>query len=161
MPQKELKNPGVIRFTAPLLSGGGGAFVEFPFDTEQMFGTTGWIRVAAAIDGEPYRGSLARMGGEHHILIVLKSIRAKIGKQPGDTVEVVLELDTKPREVIVPPDFQACLDTAPDASTFFEELSYSNRRDYVLWIESAKRTATRQNRIEKAVALLSESKKLK
>ena len=161
MPQKELKNPGIIRFIAPLLSGGGGAFVEFPFDTEQLFGTKGRVKVKATFDGAPYRGSLARMGGEHHILIVLKSIRGKIGKQPGDTVEIVLELDTEPREVVVPPDFQAGLDAAPDARTFFEGLSYSNRRDYVLWIESAKRAATRQNRIEKAVALLNESKKLK
>ncbi len=101
------------------------------------------------------------MGGKRHILIVLKSIREKIGKQPGDTVEVVLELDTEPREVEVPLDFQTRLEAAPDASAFFENLSYSNKWDYVLWIESAKRDETRQNRIEKAIMLLSESKKLK
>ena len=44
----------------------------------------------AEFDGVPYDGSLVRMGTPNHILGLRKDIRAAIGKQAGDTVQVVL-----------------------------------------------------------------------
>lgn len=66
-----------------------GAYVEFPYDVRAEFGR-GRVKVHAAFDGEPYDGSLVRMGTPGHIIGLRKDIRAKIGKQPGDTVHVVL-----------------------------------------------------------------------
>lgn len=66
-----------------------GAYVEFPYDVRAEFGK-GRVKVHAQFDGEPYDGSLVRMGTPGHILGLRKDIRAKIGKQPGDTVHVVL-----------------------------------------------------------------------
>ena len=54
-------------------AGGGGAFVEVPFDVEKAFGSKR-PRVKALIEGEPYRGLLVRMGGPNHMLII-KGIR--------------------------------------------------------------------------------------
>ncbi len=67
-----------------------GAYIEIPFDVKQEFGK-GRVPVTATFDGEPYEGSLVRMGTPGHILGIRKDIRAKIGKQPGDTVKVTLE----------------------------------------------------------------------
>lgn len=67
-------------------------------------------------------------------------------------------LDSEPREVSVPPDFQEALDGDGDAKRFFEALSYSNKRRFVLPIEEAKSAETRQKRIAKAVATLREGK---
>lgn len=67
-----------------------GAYVEFPFDVRAEFGK-GRVKVSATFDGEPYEGSLVRMGTPCHILGIRKQIRAKIQKQPGDTVHVVLK----------------------------------------------------------------------
>lgn len=65
------------RFSAVIEdAGGGGAFVTIPFDVERAFGKKR-VPVRATIDGVPYRGSLVRMGGECHILGILKSVRAK------------------------------------------------------------------------------------
>ena len=139
-------------------AGGGGAFVTVPFDVEAAFGKKR-VPVRATIDGEPYRGTLVRMGGPQHLLLVLKAIRETIGKGPGDEVEVVLEEDTEPREVVVPPDLQAVLDGHPAAKTFFDELSYSHKREYVQWIEGAKRDETRQRRIGRALEMLQEGKR--
>ena len=50
----------------------------------------GRVKVHATFDGVPYDGSLVRMKTPGHILGVRKDIRAKIGKQPGDTVWVTL-----------------------------------------------------------------------
>ena len=44
-------------------AGGGGAFVEVPFDVEKAFGSKR-PKVKATIDGIPYRGTLVRMGSE-------------------------------------------------------------------------------------------------
>ena len=131
----------------------GGAFVEIPFDVEQAFGKKR-VKVRALIDGQPYRGSLVRMGGECHILGVLKEIRQATGKGPGDEVQVTLEEDLEPRVVEVPADFQAALEAAPEALRVYQGLSYTHQREYVRWIVEAKREATRVERIRKAVEML-------
>jgi hypothetical protein len=67
-----------------------GAYIEIPFDVKAEFGK-GRVPVNATFDGEPYEGSLVRMKTPCHILGLRKDIRAKIGKQAGDTVKVTLE----------------------------------------------------------------------
>lgn len=66
-----------------------GAYLEIPFDVKLVFGK-GRVPVHATFDGEPYDGQLVRMGTPCHIIGVRKDIRAKIGKQPGDTIHVTL-----------------------------------------------------------------------
>lgn len=66
-----------------------GAYVKIPFDVKEAFGK-GRVKVHATFDGVPYDGSLVRMGTSVHILGLRKDIRAKLGKQPGDTVHVTL-----------------------------------------------------------------------
>lgn len=71
-----------------------GAYVEIPFDVKAVYGS-GRVPVHATFDGEPYDGSLVRMGTPCHIIGVRRDIRQKIGKQPGDSVRVTL----RPRAV--------------------------------------------------------------
>lgn len=66
-----------------------GAYVEIPFDVREEFGR-GRVKVRATFDGAEYDGSIVRMGTPCHIIGVRKDIRAKIGKQPGDMVHVVI-----------------------------------------------------------------------
>lgn len=67
-----------------------GAYVEVPFDVKAEFGK-GRVAVNATFDGEPYQGSVVRMGTPCHIIGIRKDIRARIGKQPGDNVHVTLQ----------------------------------------------------------------------
>ena len=67
-----------------------GAYIEFPYDVRAAFGK-GRVKVHAEFDGEPYDGSLVRMGTACHIIGLRKEIRKKIGKQPGDTVTVKIQ----------------------------------------------------------------------
>ena len=138
--------------------GSGGAFVTVPFDVEQAFGKKR-VKIKAMIEGEPYRGSLVRMGSECHMLLIRKEIRLKIGKSFGDVVEVVLEEDTEPRTVAVPPDLLAALEQHPEAKAFFERLSYTHQKEYVEWIEEAKRPETRQTRLARTIEMLLQEKK--
>jgi len=76
-------------------SGRGGAYVPFPYDLRTEFGR-GRVRVSATFDGEPYEGSIVNMGVKNpdgsicYIIGILKEIRGKIGKQPGDSVRVTI-----------------------------------------------------------------------
>ena len=73
----------------------GGAYVVFPYDIRKEFGR-GRVKVHATFDGEAYDGSIVNMGVKNeggsvcYIIGVLKSIRARIGKQPGDRVRVTV-----------------------------------------------------------------------
>jgi uncharacterized protein YdeI (YjbR/CyaY-like superfamily) len=73
-----------------------------------------------------------------------------VGVAAGDELDVVLALDTAPREVDVPDDLAAALAGAPDAKRFFEGMTYSDRRAHVLSIEGAKTAETRRRRVERA-----------
>ena len=75
--------------------GKGGAYVSFPYDLRAEFGK-GRVKIRATFDGEPYDGSIVNMGVMNgdgsvcYIIGILKDIRVKIGKQPGDTVRVTV-----------------------------------------------------------------------
>jgi len=113
--------------------------------------------VKATIGSYTYRTSIGSMGGKF-MLPVSKENREGAGIQAGDEIEVELELDAEPRELIVPEDFEEALNRHEEARRFFEGLSYSNKRRFVLNIEGAKSAETRQRRIEKSVELLREGK---
>jgi hypothetical protein len=134
-------------------AGGGGAFVRIPFEVEQVFGRKR-VPVKTTIDGQPYRGTLVRMGGSYHILGVLKEIRLKIAKDCGNEVEITLEEDIESRLVEVPPDFQQALDMEPAAQAAFEKMSDTHRKEYVNAILDAKREQTRRDRIAKTIDML-------
>lgn len=73
-----------------------GAYIAVPFDIKDEFGK-GRARVHATFDGEPYDGSVVNMGVKNpdgsvcYIIGVRKDIRAKIDKQPGDSIHVTLK----------------------------------------------------------------------
>lgn len=75
-----------------------GAFVAVPFDIREKF-DKGRIKVRAFFDNEPYNGSIVNMGVKNpdgsvcYIIGMRKDIRAKINKQPGDPVRVVINID--------------------------------------------------------------------
>jgi hypothetical protein len=160
----EYRDPGPITFDGVILRNtdvaNSSAWLAFPFSVPELFGVKGRVPVTATIDDAPYRGSLTNMGGPSHLLGVLKEIRDAIGKQPGDSVHVVLRLDTAPRTVELAPDARTALEQAGQAAAF-DALSYSHQREYQQWIEGAKRPETRASRIARMAALLAEGRPLK
>ncbi len=146
-------------FTATIQNaGGGGAFVEIPFDVEEAFGSKR-PKVRAMIEGIPYRSTLMRMGTECHMLGILKEIREQIGKSFGDEVTVTLELDTEPRVIEIPKDLMRELKKDKEAKAFFDKLSYTHQKEYVRSVEEAKKEETRQNRIVKTIEMLKKGKR--
>jgi hypothetical protein len=142
------------KFTAEIHSGrGGGAYVLFPYDVEKEFGTKGRVPVQALLDGVPETTSLIRYGSPQHMMVVLRAVREKIGKSPGDTIEVVLWKDEVERVLEVPAEFQSRM-KKEKLLPFFEKLSYTHRKEYCRWLTEAKKEETRQARLVKAIEML-------
>ena len=132
--------------------------IQVPDELVAALGPSRRPAVRVTVNGYTYRTSVASMNGAF-MVSVSSDVRKNAGVAGGDEVDVEIELDTEPREVVVPADFQTALSRDAEASTFFETLSYSHKSAYVLWIESAKKDETRQRRIPEAVRMLKEGRK--
>jgi hypothetical protein len=155
---KAATNP--LKFKAELVSrgpGGAWTYLQIPFNVPEVFGREGQIPVHATINGFTFRNSLMPRAGVH-ILGIGKDILAGAGANPGDTVQVELALDAAARTVSVPADIEASLAKFPAQQQSFAALSYSHKKEYVDWIESAKKPETRQNRIVKMAEMLATRK---
>ena len=139
--------------TTVLQSGKNITGMEIPEDVVTALGSGKKPPVRVTINGFTYRSSVAVMGGRYMVGISADN-RAATGVAGGDEVDVDIVVDSQPREVAVPADFAAALDAEPAARTFFDGLSYSQRRWFVSGIEGAKKPETRLRRIEKAVERL-------
>jgi hypothetical protein len=132
--------------------------IGVPADVVEALGSGKRPKVAVTINGFTYRTTVFPMGGRYLIPLSAEN-RSGAGVSAGDDVEVELVLDTAPREVVVPADFQAALRASKPASTHFETLSFTHRKEWVRWIEEAKQADTRTRRIDKAVVELAAGKK--
>jgi Bacteriocin-protection, YdeI or OmpD-Associated/Domain of unknown function (DUF1905) len=121
---------------------------RIPFDLTETFGR---VRppVKVTIRGHTWRTTPGVYGGVGYIG-VNRAVKAATGVDAPDRVAVVMELDTEPRRVRVPNDLARALADA-DARDAFARLSFTHRREYVEWVQEAKRPETRRRRIEQTV----------
>ena len=66
----------------------------------------------------------------------------------------------RPLVPVLPGYIAKALKANPSAWRFFRELAPTYRRDFVVWIHTAKRPETREKRIRESIRLLAEGKKL-
>ena len=152
------ERPSQIRFRATILLGGKTATgIRVPPEVIASLGQGKRPPVRVTIQGYTYRTTVAPLGGEF-MLPVSAEVRERAGVAAGDEVDVDIEFDAEPRQVVVPPDFADALNRDADARRFFDGLSYSNKQRFVLSIEDAKTAETRQRRIDKAVGMLREGR---
>lgn len=136
------------------------AFVNFPFDTVELFGKKGQVKVKVLLDDKVvYRSSLANMGGDCHRLGLTQAIRKELGKTFGDIVEVKLWEDKEVRIVIVPDDVQELLNQNEKAKEFYDKMSYTYKKEYIHWIDDAKKEETRERQKVKMIEMLLTGKK--
>ena len=147
-----------MRFRATIQgTGKTAAGIQVPNEVVEALGPSRKPAVRATINGFTYRSSVASMGGVF-MLGVSNEVRRSAGVVAGQEVDVDLELDTEPREVVVPPDLAAALAADDAARRAFEALSYSNKRRIVIPIDDAKTAETRQRRIDKSIEGLREGR---
>ena len=144
-PEKRLHFRAVLKLEGKTATG-----IQVPADIVAALGTTKKPPVRVTIGGHTYRTTVAAYGDVFMIPVAAEH-RISAGVSAGQEVDVTIALDTEPRTVSVPPDFAQALAQDAAAGSFFEGLSYSNKRRIVLNIEGAKTDETRQRRIGKSI----------
>lgn len=126
--------------------------IPVPDEVLQQLGGGRRPAVAVSVNGYRFTSTVGAMGGQ--ALIPFSSAhRAASGIGGGDALEMVLDLDDAPREVVVPDDLAAALAEGGVAAAF-AALSPSRRKAHVTNVEGAKSPDTRARRIVGVVASL-------
>jgi len=146
-----------MRFESTVELGGKTATgIPVPDDVVASLGESKRPAVTITVNGHTYRTTAVRMGGRFLVPLSAEH-REAAGVAAGDDVTVDIALDTAPREVDLPADLEAAMDDA--ARTTYDGLSYTHRKEWVRWVEEAKKPETRATRIEKTVAGLREGRR--
>ncbi len=91
----------MAQFTARLLPTEGGTYVEIPPSVVEALKVTGRTSVAGTIDGHPFQHQFMPYffegEGRKVVMAVNKATRAMLVKHVGDSVDLDLERDDRPR----------------------------------------------------------------
>ena len=148
-----------MKFRATVeLNGKTATGIEVPAEVVTALGAGGRPPVTVTIGGHAYRTTVARMGGRFLIPLSAEN-RTAAGVAAGDQVDVDIAPDTAPREVEVPADFAEALARDDAARATFEGLSFTHRKEWVRWVEEAKKAGTRSTRLAKTVESLRAGKR--
>ena len=146
-----------MRFESRVELGGKTATgIEIPTEIIEALGTSKRPPVTITINGYTYRTTAVRMGGRFLVPLAAEN-REAAGVAAGDQIVVDIDNDTAPREVDLPADLAAAMDEAVRAT--YDGLSFTHRKEWVRWVEEAKKPETRAARIDKTVAGLKEGRK--
>ncbi len=130
-----------------------------PFDLEEAFGRAR-PPVKITIRGHTWRTTPGVYDGVGYV-VVNRTVKAATGVDAPDRVRVTMELDSEPRAVSVPHDLRSALASSPGASEAFAGMSFTHRREYVEWVDDAKRPDTRARRIASTVDGVTSGKALR
>jgi hypothetical protein len=148
-----------MKFRATLeLNGKTATGIEVPEEVVTALGAGNRPPVRVTIGEYTYRTTVARMGGRF-LVGVNAEHRANAGVSAGEQLDVEILPDTEPREVSVPADLAAALAQDAKASETFDRLSYTHRKEWVRWVEEAKKPETRETRVAKTVESLRSGKR--
>jgi hypothetical protein len=136
------------------------AFLRLPEEASAKLPSRGMTSVEGTFNGLAYRGTLEPDGQGGHWLKVDRKLREAAGAEPGDVVSLEIAPVAEEPEPTVPADLRTALAAAdPQTWAVWSDITPVARRDWIQWIESAKREATRLKRIENACDMLAKGKR--
>jgi hypothetical protein len=162
---KRQENESTIRFSAKLFRPkateniGSWTLLTLPKNASAKLPSRGMTIVEGTINGFPFRAALEPNGKGSHSLRVNKAMHDAACADAGDTVTVEITRAGEEPETRVPMELRKTLAAAPLAQALWADLTPIARRDWILWISSAKQPETRRSRIEKACAMLASGKR--
>jgi hypothetical protein len=139
---------------------GGWTYTPIPEIPQDKHAHFGWVRVNVSIDGYVMKKyKLMPMGNGQLFLPVKAEIRKKIGKQAGDYVRVIIELDHTPQSINE--ELMACFELEPKPIyENFSMLTQDEQQVYLDWIYEAKTEDIKAERIIKMMDRLGKNLKL-
>ncbi len=128
-------------------------------------GKKGVISVKVWLDSLPFRANLMPLGlkrtkatpGTHHRLYLHGVMRKAVGKDVGDRIGVVLQLDLKPPVVPMNPALAGESKKDPKAKSVFKRLSPSHQKELNRYLNHLKSPETLQRNIDKVMGYLRKS----
>jgi len=129
------------------------AWMNAPFDVQEIFGTRARVPVRGTINGFPFRSSLMPMGGCHG-MAVNKAMREGAKAKAGDVVDVVMEPDVEERTVEVPAELAKELVKSNKAQQVWENLAFTHKKEMAKYILDAKQEETKTRRVTKVLQVL-------
>lgn len=139
-------------YTTTILGFGNHAAIEIPEEQLQVLGANKRAPLKVTLNGYTYQSTATVMDGKCLVVFPTRDREAS-GVKAGDTLEVILELDSGYREVEVPAELQTALEQAGLQDTFVA-LAYSRRKEYARQVAEAKAPETKERRIQKIIAEL-------
>jgi hypothetical protein len=130
------------------------AYFTLPFDTRDVWGKAK-VPVKVKINGYTWRSTVGNRGGQQYIVVNAEA-RRTAGVKAGDLVTITLEPDTEKREIEIPLELRKKLGTK-----FIQKLnglSFTHKKEFVVWYSEAKKEDTRARRVEKMKHMLAAGK---
>lgn len=146
-----------MKFKTKILQIGNNTGINVPPEIIEKLSAGKKPPVVITLNKYTYRSTVAVMGGKFMISLSAEN-RKNANVKGGDKLEISITLDTEPRTVELPADFQKVLDSNKQAKIAFEKLSPSRKKAIVVSINEAKTEETKCKRIKKNINTLSEVK---
>lgn len=145
------------RFKATITRTGGKNLIPVPFDPDEAWGQKERHYVDGEVDCHRVRGLLIITGTQVALPVGVAWLR-DTQVALGTPVKVVLWPDG-PQVELLAEDIARALAAAPSAKSLFDSVAPFYRKNFLRWIDSAKRPETRQTRIAEMVSLLAAGKR--
>lgn len=146
-----------MQFTAQIVRQGSRTFLVLPEEVVERWGEKPHHYVVGTISERKVRGRTEVWNGEYILPLGPTWLRDN-DLQVGTNVECVLCLESPVIEELAD-DIASALEAEPQAKAFFEEIAPFYRKNYLRWIEGAKRPETRAVRIAEVIQLLKEGRR--
>jgi len=108
--------------------------------------------VKVTLNGYTWCSTVGNRGGIQYI-VVNGDARRDAGVSAGDVVTIVLEPDAEKRDIQIPLRLRRAL--GAKLSEKLNHLSFSHKKEFVVWYSEAKKEDTRARRVEKMKQMLS------
>jgi hypothetical protein len=154
-----------IRFSARLVrpeptdKAGSWTLLTLPRNASAKLPSRGMTTVEGTINGFPFRAALEPDGKGSHSLKVNKAMRDAASADAGEAVAVEITRIGEEPEIRLPMELRKALAAVPRAQALWAEITPMARRDWILWIISARQPETRTRRIENACDMLGSGKR--
>ncbi len=132
------------------------ASFTLPFDTREVWGKAK-VPVKVTINGYTWRSTVGNRGGVQYI-VVNADARLHASVKAGDLVTIILEPDTEKRDIEIPIQLRRAL--GAKLSEKLNRLSFSHKKEFVVWYSNAKKEETRARRVAKMKQMLLSGKVL-
>src|SRR5687768_8115328 len=153
------KDPAPIRFEATLLrpatpKNASWTFLVLPAAASAKLSTRGPTTIDGTLEGQPFHATLEPDGRGSHWLKVSRALRVAAGAEIGAKVALAIEPAAEELEPLVPADLRKALAAVPEARAQWSSLTPVARRDWIRWLDSAKKPETRERRIANTCDML-------